>query len=301
MGAALWLRALLRRKEMHPRRWLIGLLSYSRFLGYIRPHLVGTTDEEFRVRRQLLALAWDPRELIVPLGKRILVLCPHPDDESIGAGGFLLAHRNLAEIHLVCLCLGEAGGSLGESYDDPKKMAEVRRAEFKRTANDLRAASVRHLDFPDGNIPIDAASAARLRSIVEAVKPDVVLLPWFLDGHIDHRRANTLYAKGCSHIEAIVLGYEIWSMLEPNAVFDVTDYLEQKLALIRNYSSQLRTVDYVQYASGLAHVRGYHAAIRDRRSGAAEAFVALPNKDYCDLVMLQSPIDCSAIKDTRVR
>ena len=75
-------------------------------------------------------------------------------------------------------------------------------------------------------------------------------------------------------------------MLEPNAVFDVTNVMEEKLALIRNYSSQLRTVDYLQYASGLAQVRGFHAAIRDRRSGSAEAFVALPNKDYCELVDL---------------
>jgi N-acetylglucosamine malate deacetylase 1 len=288
VSIALWIKGILRRKRIHPRRWLIGLVSYSRFLGYIRPHLLRMSDEEFRVRRQLVAMAWEPRQLVAPIGKRILALCPHPDDESIGAGGLLIAHRDLAEIHLVCLCTGATGGSLGENRDDPKKMAEVRRAEFQRTAKDLRVASVHYLDFPDGNIPLDAAAAARLRSIVDTVKPDVVLLPWFLDGHIDHRRANALYVRACSGLEMIVLGYEIWSMLEPNAVFDVTEHMEEKLSLIRNYSSQLRTVDYVRYAAGLADVRGFHAAVRGRRSGSAEAFLALPNRDYCDLVIHNS-------------
>jgi LmbE family N-acetylglucosaminyl deacetylase len=273
---------MLRRKQIHPRRWLIGLLSYSRFLGYIRPHLLTTTDDEFRVRRQILAAAWEPRKLVAPLGKRLLVICPHPDDESIGAGGLLIAHRDLAEIHLVCLCNGAAGGSL-EDNDDAQKMIETRRAEFRQTAKHLKA-SVYHLDFPDGNVPTDATAGAKLRSIVDKIKPDVVVLPWLLDGHIDHRSANTLYARACSDIEATILGYEIWSMLEPNAVFDITDYLNEKVSLIRNYPSQLRTVDYVQYAIGLAHVRAYHASVRNRRSGAAEAFVALPNQDYCDLV-----------------
>jgi len=81
-----------------------------------------------------------------------------------------------------------------------------------------------------------------------------------------------------------VLGYEIWSMLKPNAVFDITKHLADKLSLIRNYPSQLRTGEYVGYASGLANVRAYQAAVQPLRSGAAEAFEALPNREYCELV-----------------
>ena len=96
--------ALLRRNGVHPRRWLTEFVSYPHYLGYVKLRLINAMEEEFRVRRQLLAQAWAPRALTVPVGKRLLVLCPHPDDESIGAGGLLLAHRNSAEIHLACLC-----------------------------------------------------------------------------------------------------------------------------------------------------------------------------------------------------
>ncbi len=278
------IKALFHRNGIHPRRWLTGLFSYSRYLGYIKPQLLQPTEEEFRVHRQLLARAWELRQLVAPLGKRILALCPHADDESIGAGGLLLAHRDLAEIHLVCLCDGAGGGSLGTADSNPTTLVEARRAEFHKTATALHAASVQYLDYPDGNIPCSAAAAEKLRSIVCDLQPDVVLLPWFLDGHVDHRHANVLYARACADLEATVLGYEIWSLLEPNAVFDITGNMAEKLSLIQNYTSQLRTVDYMQYASGLANVRAYQAALHPLRSGAAEAFLALPNREYCELV-----------------
>jgi LmbE family N-acetylglucosaminyl deacetylase len=284
MSFASSIKAAFHRNGIHPRRWLAGVVSYSRYLGYIRPHLMRATEEEFRVRRQLVARAWEPRQLAAPLGRRILALCPHPDDESIGAGGLLLAHRELSEIHLLCLSDGAGGGSLGHVDANPNALVEARRAEFHNTATVLRAVSVQHLDYPSGNIPCTVSAAERLRSIVRGIRPDVVLLPWFLDGHVDHRRANVLYARACGDIEATVLGYEIWTMLEPNAVFDITQHLEDKLALIRNYPSQLRTVDYLRYVSGLAAVRAYQSALQPLRSGAAEAFVALPNREYCELV-----------------
>jgi LmbE family N-acetylglucosaminyl deacetylase len=279
------LRAALHSRRIHPRRWLTGVVSYSRYLGYIKPHLLQKTEDEFRVRRHLITRAWEPRQLVAPVGKCILALCPHPDDESIGAGGLLLAHRDLAEIHLVCLCDGAGGGSIEGPGLDPKAIVKVRKSEFQMTAAALGAASVHHLDFPDGNIPCSAEAVELLRSIVYRIRPDVVALPWFLDGHIDHRRANALYALACGDIEATVLGYEIWSMLEPNAFFDITEQLADKLSLIQNYPSQLRTVNYVGYASGLAAVRAYQMAVQPLRSGAAEVFLALPNHEYCELVI----------------
>jgi N-acetylglucosamine malate deacetylase 1 len=284
MGLSNPIKSLLHSRGIHLRRWLTGILSYPRYLGYIKPALAEAGDAEFGVRRKMLARAWAPRQLTAPLGKRLLALCPHPDDESIGAGGLLLAHRGIAEIHLVCLTDGAGGGSLEDGAVDPATLANVRGSEFRKTAAALNAASLHHLDYRDCSVPCTPADAARLRSIVSAIRPDVVLLPWFLDAHDDHRQTNLLYAKACSDLDCVVLGYEIWSMLEPNAYFDITDHLSGKLSLIANYASQLRTVDYASYAFSLARVRGYQAAMRPARTGAAEAFVALPNHEYCDLV-----------------
>jgi hypothetical protein len=127
MGFASSIKAAFHRNGLFPRRWLTGLVSYSRYLGYIKPQLLQSTEEEFRIRRQMVARAWEPRRLTAPLGKCILALCPHPDDESIGTGGLLLAHRDLAEIHLVCLCDGARGGSLGGPDSTPELLVKTRR------------------------------------------------------------------------------------------------------------------------------------------------------------------------------
>jgi hypothetical protein len=82
----------------------------------------------------------------------------------------------------------------------------------------------------------------------------------------------------------MVLGYEIWSMLEPNALFDITEHLTEKLYLIQSYGSQVHAIDYARYSSCLAGLRAFQAAFRPSRAGAAEAFIALPNQEYCKLI-----------------
>lgn len=281
MGLLTFIQNRLHQRHIHPRRWLKGLVAYSRYVGYVQPALLTDSAEEYQVRRQLVAPGWGCRQLTAPVGKRLLVLSPHPDDESIGPGGLLWAHRASAEIHLVTFSQGDAGGSLGAGESD---MTAVRRAELSRTAQALGARSTHSFAYRDGQIPVTAAAVADVRAVVERIQPDVVLLPWFLDNHMDHSRVNLLYATACPDREALVLGYEVWRMLEPNAVFDITPHLAGKLDLVRNYPSQLRTVDYLSYVEGLARVRAYHAGIDARRSGAMEAFVALPNQEYCELV-----------------
>jgi LmbE family N-acetylglucosaminyl deacetylase len=162
-------------------------------------------------------------------------------------------------------------------------MAHVRKTELQRTATALKAASCQSFDYPDGAIPVDKTATERLREAVHRIRPEAVVLPWFLDNLPDHRRTNLLYIEACRDVGCLVLAYEVWSLLEPNAVLDITPFLDAKLRMIRHYESQLRTVDYVNYALGLAKVRAYHYPVQERRTGAAEAFIALPNVEYCEL------------------
>ena len=281
------IRAFLKKQKFHPRRWLLGLISYSRFIGYIRPALGGGKGVEYRIWRKLFANAWEPRELSFPVGKRILAISPHSDDEAIGAGGLLWAHRNAAEIHIALVTDGAAFGQVTAAGQTPEQaraqLVEQRKEELRKTAAALNAKSFTCLDLPDRGIVIDDASVAKLRAVLDAVKPDVVVLPWFLDNHPDHRAVNRLFARACDRRSLLVLGYEIWAMHDPNAYFDITEHLEAKLALVKNYTSQIKEVDYMTFAQGLAWVRGYQL-IQKRGRKAAEAFVALPAEDYCGLV-----------------
>ena len=281
------IRTIFKRFKFHPRRWLLGLVSYSRFIGYIRPALGGGKGTDYRIWRKLLVTAWEPRELSFPVGKRILAISPHSDDEAIGAGGILWAHRDVAEIHIALVTDGAAYGFMPQAGQTPEQaraeLIEQRKLELRMTAEALKAKSVTCLDLPDRGIVIDDASVAKLRAVLEKVRPDIVLLPWFLDNHPDHRAVNRLFAKACTDRSTLVLGYEIWAMLDPNAYFDITAHIDAKLALVRNYASQIQEVDYMTFAQGLAWTRGYQLIQKQGRK-AAEAFVALPAEDYCSLV-----------------
>lgn len=272
---------------MHPRRWWMGLMSYHRYLGYIKPFLKADSEEEYFIRRKAVSKSWAPRRLSFPVAHKILVISPHPDDESIGAGGLLWAHRDVSEIHFIVLCKGEKGGRLEGPYENTGqyklKLAAARKDEFYKTSSALKARSCHFFDFPDGEIPCSQNEADKLRDLVKKIDPDIVFLPWLFDDWPDHRRANALYALGCADLEYMVFAYEVWTMLEPNAIFDISGHIDGKRSLIKNYESQLRIIDYLSYCEGLSKVRAFQYSNCPDKGGAIEAYLALPNNEYCEL------------------
>jgi N-acetylglucosamine malate deacetylase 1 len=275
--------------KIHPRAILDAFLTYPRYLGAIKPGLLGKSAAETQARLRSLYEAWWPKVLEVQEGKRILVIAPHPDDETIGAGGFLLRHRGKSEIHLLTVFNGEGGGRLdsGPWQDTPdykSRLIAARKEEVSEVARRLQIASLRYLDLPDGSIAPNIDAARKLRVAIDRVKPDIVLLPWFLDRQHDHRVVNILYAWACQDLQAMVLSFEIWEMLQPNAVLDIAEVLEEKLALVNCYRTQTATIDYAGLCQGLAKTRAFYYPVRQERNGAVEAFFTLPGAEYCELV-----------------
>ncbi len=276
-------------RNIHPRAVLDAFLTYPRYLGAIKPELLEKSAAETQARLRGLAEAWWPKLLEVEEGKRILVVAPHPDDETIGAGGFLLRHRGKSEIHLLTVCNGECGGQLdsGPWQNTPEyksRLIAARKEEVGEIARRFLAASLHHLGVPDGTLEPTIDIARTLRAAIDRVNPNIVLLPWFLDRQHDHRVVNVLYAWACQDLPAMVLSFEIWEMLQPNAVLDVGDVLEEKLDMIRSYRTQTATVDYLGMCQGLAKARAFYNPIRPDRGGAVEAFFALPGSEYSELV-----------------
>ena len=267
-----------------------SILTYSRFLGAIKPDLIKANPAEFEVRLACLKQSLSPATLRVPVGRRILAISPHPDDETIGAGGLLLAHSRYAEIFVLTIFNGDGGGVLEaadrRSPNYKSRLVEARLKELHAACAHFSGKVIGSLGLSDGQIPGPAECALeRLRDFVQSVRPDVVILPWLLDNHADHRTANLLWAKACADVSCMILGTEIWSLGSPNAYFDITDLMSAKLAAISEYKTQLATVDYASLVEGLAKIRAFQSGIQKKRAGAAEAYLALPNKEYCELVL----------------
>lgn len=272
----------------HPRAWIDSLLTYPRYLGTIKPELSKCALDEIEPTLHAWRRAVWPKELHPPLARRLMVLAPHPDDEVIGCGGLLLLHKGQSEIHVVNIYNGDGGGAIddGPWRNEPKyksSLVELRSREFNSSTAKIGATTVTRFGLSDCTGSPGTKEERALRDLLHTVQPQVVLLPWFLDSQPQHQETNRLFTMAASDYDCLVLGFEIWRLLPPTSFMDISAVLDQKLTLVREYLSQLRTVDYLSYVEGLARVRAFHHSIGSRRNGAAESYFALPSREYCEL------------------
>ena len=268
-----------------------ALFAYPRYMGVIKPSLRMETKEQLEARLASASIRLWPKKLSAPIGERILAISPHPDDESIGAGGLLLAHRGVANVHVLTVFTGDGGGRLTNpnpaELDPARAMVSARDQEIRRACDRLKADYLGCLGFSDGAPTADVLTASdRLAILVKALRPDVVILPSVFDTHPDHRAANLLWAKACGSLPCMVLGSEIWTLLQPNAYFEITEQMEEKLSLVAGFGTQTATIDYVGLVGAVARLRGFQEGCGRHHFGAAEAFFALPNRDYSKLAEL---------------
>ncbi|MEZ0307890.1 MAG: PIG-L deacetylase family protein, partial [Ramlibacter sp.] len=119
-----------------------------------------------------------PGPLDLSAARRVLVLAPHPDDETLGCGGTLARLAPTCDVHLVLVTNGDGGGGL------PAGTSERRKAEMDAAAQTLGIANpIVHMDEPDGRFVDSPAFRASLAAIIERLSPNWVLLPWLEDTH----------------------------------------------------------------------------------------------------------------------
>ncbi|MBI3553937.1 MAG: PIG-L family deacetylase [Elusimicrobia bacterium] len=204
----------------------------------------------------------------VPRGK-VLVLAPHPDDETIGCGGALLLHRLQGDpVKVVFLTDGAAGDRKGHYRG--RDYRGLRRGEARRAARVLGVASLEFWDYPDGRLGLTKGLSARLRALLERERPAVVYRPGRSDPHPDHRALAARFEAAARRSKGRFLDcrYEVWDMPKPSRVLDISAVFARKSAAISRYKSQLRYHDF------LGRVRRANAcrALFLRGAGYAEAY-----------------------------
>lgn len=178
---------------------------------------------------------------------RLVVVAAHPDDETLGAGGFLHAAAAAgAQIELVVATDGEA--AFGAPDDELRR---IRRCELQDALDEmgLGAIAVHWLGLPDSGL------AEHVADLVGALVPrlrdaDSCLAPWPGDPHPDHA-AIGLAALAAAPVHAHRWAYLIWTLPwrtpdDPDlpwpraAVFDLDqDTLATKRRAIRRFTSQI--------------------------------------------------------------
>jgi len=216
-----------------------------------------------------------PAVLPGPPAGPVLVVAPHPDDETIGCGGALARHAQRGDaITVLVATSGEA--TTGGSGD----VAAARERECREACEALGLPAPVFLHFRDGELAGDvAALAAVIRT--HATEAATVYVPSLLDPHPDHQAVNQAVAQaGLSQLPCDIYGYEVWSPASIDVVLDVTSVWAQKERALRSYVTALDSVDYVRACTGLASYRGTVAGLS---SGYAEGFLRLTAAEHREL------------------
>jgi len=255
------------------KRWLVRELT-RRARPYLKSYGL------LRTVKHKSALVWEPH------GKRVLVLAPHMDDEVIGCGGSLVKHiRNGAKATVVFMTDGRYGSNLPleESEGTPTKLVQTRKQEARLALKTMGVQEAIFIDAEDGQLSSTAVIQERLTGILIATRPEVVYVPFFLEGHPDHRATSQILVDvtGDSKLEFDCLGYEVWTPLFPNCLVDIDDVVQIKKEALSHYRSQLADVDYLHSSIGLNAYRA--SALLDSKSRYVEAFFQAPLKEYREL------------------
>ncbi len=184
---------------------------------------------------------------------RILVIAPHPDDETLGCGGSLLKHKQNGD------SLSWLVATRGHEPQWSAELIERKDKEIDRVADAYRFEQIFRLNFPTirlDTIPLDQLIVPIRDAIAEA-KPDWVYLNHWGDVHSDHR---VLFEATMSVLKPFynnrhgvkkVLSYEVLSSTDaapmnparafvPNVFTDVSEFLEKKLEIMALYESELQ-------------------------------------------------------------
>lgn len=181
---------------------------------------------------------------------RILVVSPHPDDETLGAGGYLLKERRSGKSQIYWLNIT----NMKEEYGYSEEKCRNRDNELQEVNRKFLFSDFFNLELePAGLDKYDKKFLVQeIGRIFKIVKPNVVILPNASDAHSDHKIVFES-VWGCTKafrspwIEKImsmqILSETDYSCPEegfiPNFYVNIENELEDKIKIANIYKSEI--------------------------------------------------------------
>jgi LmbE family N-acetylglucosaminyl deacetylase len=137
----------------------------------------------------------------------ILIVAPHPDDETLGAGGLIIKHRSKGlDVVVAAVTDGE------NCYPGDVGLAEIRRNEQEGALKRLGVArdKIVRLRLPDSSV------ASKEDELIESLMPLVsiythIVAPWPGDFHPDHEACGRAAAEVAQRVGCSLTFYFFWT------------------------------------------------------------------------------------------
>jgi N-acetylglucosamine malate deacetylase 1 len=191
-----------------------------------------------------------PQFRLIPYMKvDVLAIGVHPDDVELSCSGTLLHHIDMGKtVGLLDLTRGELG---------TRGTPEIRAQEARQAAKLLGAKFRITLDIGDGTFQYSPENIQQIIRVLRMAQPDIVLANAINDRHPDHGRAAKLTADACFYAglrnmptldengttqmawrPKAVYHYIQDNYIEPDFVVDISQYMAQKMKIIKAFKSQ---------------------------------------------------------------
>jgi len=221
---------------------------------------------------------------------KVLVVAVHPDDETLGCGGTLLKHKNNGdEIYWLII----TSPTLNHPYGFTQEVIDERISLVNQITEKYKFHKTISLNYPTQLLhAVDLRELiVSINKIIVDLEPNVIYMMFKNDVHSDHRVAfDAIYSCTKSFRYPFItkiLMYETLSETEfapalpcasfiPNVYVDITDYLDQKIEIMKLYETELMEEPYprsLNSIEALARYRGSRAGVK-----YAEAFMLLYEK-----------------------
>ncbi|QHQ35389.1 PIG-L deacetylase family protein [Algicella marina] len=182
----------------------------------------------------------------------VLVLAPHPDDESLAMGGAIAAasaagHR----VHVAIVTDGAKSHPKSKAYP-AAALSALRKSEVEKAVGLLTAGRETPiwLGYPDQGAPDDPETFVE----VEARLADLLLhvtaiwTTWNGDPHVDHQRVWRLARRIANGLGCGMFGCPVWGRVQPPLAgvssaglrrFQTTSYRALKACAVAAHASQM--------------------------------------------------------------
>jgi len=185
---------------------------------------------------------------------KVLVVAPHSDDETLGAGGTLLK-------------LKEQGNTLAwlnvtmatKEYGYTEEFVSKRKEQIKKVIEAFDFDAFYNLELEPAGLDklSEQIFVSKVSQVFQEYQPEIIFVPYAYDVHSDHRIVSDIiysctkafrYPSVKAVLEMEILSETDYAKPEngfvPNCYVNIEEYLDKKIEIMKLYESEIKDVPF---------------------------------------------------------